>query len=430
MCVTNFRVVCFLLDKLELEITKWRGALYQLLKRPGDSHPEVGKILPSVRLISQAMALGILHPNPLGSLVWNDGYTVTAEKIRSFKTYLTGNNYALISFDAVNVVRVRYGGPDHQKTTRTGGQLSLVVDPSEQKGFLPERIQQTAYGYLVREDYDRETSPSFRYFVKIKEDGDSEAMSGQAVVYDKTFPYPKIDPETIPPPSPAVSARKKTFWFEKVISIVKNTSTHRFTLIIGTATWCHSFLFMGETVWFPVVSVAVISIVLYKAWTLIGSVTDLLPTVENLERLGGDVCTVALCFLAGWLIYAYARYRLRRWGEAAPLKSKEKPFAPPTESSPTTSMGKSPGGQSLDSLVCGDMSPHRLDESTSVTDERVASEIAPRGDCNADRLFLIGEFTVSLADQVCNCRDTGGYLVIEGDFVIGGKWIRRERRPL
>ena len=66
------------------------------------------------------MALGMFPPNPLGSLVWNDGYTVTAEKIRSFGTYLAENNYALISFDAVNVVRVRYGGSDHQKTTKTG----------------------------------------------------------------------------------------------------------------------------------------------------------------------------------------------------------------------------------------------------------------------------------------------------------------------
>ena len=119
-------------------------------KKPGDSHPEVDKIPPLVRLISQATAIGILHPNPLGALVWNDGYAVAAEKIRIFKTYLAGNNYNLISFDALGVVRVRYGGPDHQKTTKNGAQASLAVDPSEQKGFLAGRIRRAACGYLVR----------------------------------------------------------------------------------------------------------------------------------------------------------------------------------------------------------------------------------------------------------------------------------------
>ena len=48
-----------LLDKLELEITKRQNTMYQLMKRPGDSRPEVAKILPSVRLASQAAALGV-----------------------------------------------------------------------------------------------------------------------------------------------------------------------------------------------------------------------------------------------------------------------------------------------------------------------------------------------------------------------------------
>ena len=70
--------------------------------------------------------------------------------------------------------------------------MSLAVDPLGQKGFLSERIQQTAYGYLVREDYAHEMFPSFRYFVKIKEDDDWEAMSGQAVAYDKNFRTQKL----------------------------------------------------------------------------------------------------------------------------------------------------------------------------------------------------------------------------------------------
>ena len=75
------------------------------------------------------MALGSLPPNPSGTLAWHDGYTVTAGKIRSFKAYLTRNNLALISADAKEVVRIRYGGSDRQKTTKTGAHFSMIADP-------------------------------------------------------------------------------------------------------------------------------------------------------------------------------------------------------------------------------------------------------------------------------------------------------------
>ena len=81
-------------------------------------------------------------------------------------------------------------------------------------------------------DYAHGDIPSFRYFVKIKEDDDWEAMSGQTVVYDTVFPYPKIGPETKPPPS-AAYAHRETIGSEKAKSIFKNASNHPRCFDIG-----------------------------------------------------------------------------------------------------------------------------------------------------------------------------------------------------
>ena len=84
----------------------------------------------------------------------------------------------------------------------------------------------------VKGDYAHGNFPSFRYFVKIKEDDDWESMSGQTVVYDTVFPYPKLGPKTKPPPS-AAYAQRKTLRPEKAKSILKNASAHPHCFDIG-----------------------------------------------------------------------------------------------------------------------------------------------------------------------------------------------------
>ena len=64
-----------------------------------------------------------------------DGFTSTTLKLRSFKSYLVGNNVALVSSDAIDVVRVRYGGYDHRQTPEDGTQISLAVDPPGHYGL-------------------------------------------------------------------------------------------------------------------------------------------------------------------------------------------------------------------------------------------------------------------------------------------------------
>ena len=377
------------------------------------------------------MALSALPPNPLVALTWNDGYTVTAEKIRSFKTYLVGNNFALISADAVKLVRARYGNAEHQKTTKTGSQISLYVDPPEQTGNLDERIKQTSFGYLLREDYEHALFPNFRFFVKIKEEDDWQTLCGEVPLYGNTFPYPRVVSSTPPPPL-VVTTSRKTLWFEKVKSLMRNTSTHPVALIFGTATWAHSFLFLGKKMWFPAVSVLVLSVALYQGWQVLGKALELLPTLDNVKATGWEVLLVVTCLLAGWFIYSVANYSLTKWYRGGPLSRSRKPdkdYIPPTESSPSTSFYREERDACLESLCFEDTEGVPAELPASVTDAGLAQDTGKYQGCVADGLFLVGEFTMPLSDEVCPGTNLSAFLVLGGDFVLGQKAEGREHEP-
>ena len=390
---------------------------------------EVEKILPLVRLISQSTALGNLPANPPGEILRRDGYTVSAEKIRSLKVHLAGKNMALVKMDASEVVRVKYGGLDRQKTTKTGTQFSVEVDPPTQSGRLAALIKLSSSAFLLRGDFDIQSGlPAFRFFARIGEEEDWQRLSGMATQYEKISPYAR-QTERSEPASLVTPPTRMATWVAKTKSLFKNVSTHPAVLVFSTATWLHSIIFWSKTAWFPVMSVLALSIVAYHGWVACGILFELLPPTELLKETGYNLGAVALCLVSGWASYSFLMFCLKRYYRSVTSMTKDKtPLAPPTESSPSTSEeAKRTRNLPLESLrpLSPEFERTFVDVPLSSTDVSIRADSPVYPGCQADQVLLVGEFTIPLQDSICPCNDTGEYLVSDGDFILG-KAERRE----
>ena len=164
-------------------------------------------------------------------------------------------------------------------------------------------------------------------------------MCGINPLYDHNSPYPRIETSTVSPPL-VVTTSRATFWFGRLKSIMRNTSTHPATIVFGTATWLHSFLFLGKTMWFPAVSVLVLSAILHQGWQALDKAMGLLPTLDSAKYFGWDSGVIVVCLLSGWVTFLVANHYLKRWyrySSTDPSCKTHKGFVPPTESSPATS---------------------------------------------------------------------------------------------
>ena len=63
-------------------------------------------------------------------------------------------------------------------------------------------------------------------------------------------------------------------------------TANQLVLVFSTATWMRTFFFRSKAAWFPVVSVCVMCVVLYKCWQQLEYVGSLLPTRKQVDEAG------------------------------------------------------------------------------------------------------------------------------------------------
>ena len=369
------------------------------------------------------MALILSPPNPLGLLGWEDGHSASTAELRCFKNYIAGRKLALLCADTVEVVRVGYGGFDHRTTTKYGVHLSTIVDPPDQLGVLAEAIRLREAGFPVRGEYRHNPIPVIRFFARITEDQDWGMLAGMTPAYERVPPYARIG--TLADISPPVkSPSPRMIRTESEVLTVRNMTTSPMLALVSTATWIHSFLFWSKTFWHPAVSVLTISFLLYRVWQQLEVIMSLMPSQEKVTDMGWAGALILMCMATALFIYVICvRWLFRRYPSIKSPKTpnRQPAFVPPPESSPSTSLDPRVSEPSLESLLvhCPGAG---LEDGPSPSVAVSARTGCPREmSREADSVFLVGEFAIPLGEAMRDRTDTGEYLLIGGDFALGGK---------
>lgn len=193
------------------------------------------------------MALTLSHPNPLGLLDWEDGFKATTVKMRGFKSYLAGDKLALVSADTVEVVRVRFGGFDHRKTTKSGTQLSMLVDPPRSIWSIGGIYTFARISVFDPRRVQTQLTTGFRFFAKIQEGQDWRSMGCITPVYERMPPYPRVGSFANVEPL-ITSPTPRLIWTERVATSVYNITSITGLLLLRKSAWLHTFLFWIKTV--------------------------------------------------------------------------------------------------------------------------------------------------------------------------------------
>ena len=248
--------------------------------------------------------------------------------------------------------------------------------------------------------------------------------------YEKIPPYARID--NIGDYSPPVQQPStRLILTETVVASVQNRTSRPMMIVVRSATWMHSFLFWRKTVWFPVVSVLAISFVICRGLQQLEVLANIMPTKEKLSEIGWTGALVMVCILLAWALYSVGI----RWIYQK-CSSPKVPSTPtripvmvaPTESSPETSIDPVVSEQSLDSFIVDTPEIGLLDGPDPSVDISVRAG-TPRGGRLVKLevcVFLVGECTTPLGEEICVCADTGEYMLMGADFVLGNKDRCRE----